>query len=270
MFERLVPVNREQHGHLRIRPSIGFGYSRGFHLASLAMQEFLRASASYPIVFLDDRERDAFRPVALLGVEPGENLYLENDGAWLRGAYIPGILRRYPFALADTERSDEYAVCVDAGSGLLSEEEGLALFNPDGTPADTLENVKRFLGELQQMDALTLQFTAFLVRHNLLRPLNMRVQIAGVPRDISGSYVVNEERLDALNDSVFIEMRALRYLQPLYAHLSSLPQIDRLVRLKESRTQGAAGPVTAVAAATDTAPAAARSRARRSRSSAKS
>lgn len=269
MFERLVPVSREQHGHLRVSPVTGFGYSRRFHLASLAMQEFVRASAFYPIVFLDDREREAFRPVALLGVESGENLFLEPDDAWLRGAYIPGILRRYPFALADTERTDEYAVCVDADCGLLHEQDGLPLFNADGTPTETLENVKRFLGELQQMDALTVQFSAFLVRHNLLRPLNVRVQVAGAARDISGSYVVNEERLDALNDSVFLEMRSLRYLQPLYSHLASLPQIDRLVRLKEARLQGPAlAPAQAASSAPD-APVAARPRARRSRSASK-
>jgi len=271
MFERLVPVSREQHGRLRIKPVTGFGFSRGFHLASLAMQEFVRASAFYPIVFLDDRERDVFRAVALLGVESGENLFLEQDGSWLKGAYIPGILRRYPFALADTETPDEYAVCVDEGAGLLDANEGLELFGQDGSPTDTLENVKRFLGELQQMDALTRQFSAFLSRHNLLRPLNLRVQIAGGARDIAGSYVVNEERLDALNDAAFLEMRSLRYLQPIYSHLSSLPQIDRLVRLKEARA------VPGIEATQATAPAAEtpsvsepRPRARRSRSAQKS
>lgn len=270
MFEQLVAVSREQHGHLRVRPAIGFGFSRNFHLASLAMQEFVRASAFYPIVFLDDRERDAFRPVALLGVESGENLCVEPDGSWLKGAYIPGILRRYPFALADTERSDEYAVCVDAGSGLLDEHEGLPLFGTDGTPTETLENVKRFLGELQQMDALTRQFCAFLSRHNLLRPLNLRVQVAGTARDIAGSYVINEERFDALNDAVFLEMRSLRYLQPVYAHLSSLPQIDRLVRLKEGRLGVAPAPAAAMEATAGAEVAAPRPRARRSRAASKS
>jgi len=234
MFDRLVPVSRDQHINSRIRPVEGFAFARSFHLASLAMQEFVRASAFYPIVFLDDREREAFRPVALLGLESGENLCIEADGAWLRGAYIPGIIRRYPFALANTDQSDEFAVCVDEASGLLNASDGLPLFDASGAPTETLENVKRFLGELQQMDTLTVQFSAFLAKHNLLRPLNLRVRVAGAARDIAGSYVVNEERLDALNDSVFIEMRALRYLQPIYSHLSSLPQIDRLVRLKES------------------------------------
>ena len=241
MFQRLVPVSREQHGSTKIRPIAGFSFARGFHLASLAMQEFVRASAFYPIVFLDDRERDVFRPVALLGLESGENLCIEPDGAWLRGAYIPGIIRRYPFALANTEQTDEFAVCVDEAAGLLDGNEGMPLFDSNGAPTETLENIKRFLGELQQMDTLTVQFSAFLARHNLLRPLNLRVRVAGAARDIAGSYVINEERLEALNDSVFLEMRGLRYLQPVYAHLSSLPQIDRLIQLKESALQSATG-----------------------------
>lgn len=234
MFDRLVPVNRDQHSRLRIRPVSRFAHARSFHLASLAMHEFVRASAFYPIVFLDDRERNAFRPVALLGLDAGENLCVESDGTWLRGAYVPGIIRRYPFALANTAQTGEYAVCVDEGSGLLDEQDGLPLFQEDGQPAETLENVKRFLAELQQMDTLTGQFSAFLARNNLLRPLNLRVRVADKPRDIVGCYVINEERLDSLNDSVFLEMRGLRYLPPIYAHLSSLPQIDRLVQRKEA------------------------------------
>jgi len=246
MFQRLVPVSREQHGSTKVRPIAGFSFARSFHLASLAMQEFVRASAFYPIVFLDDRERDMFRPVALLGLESGENLCIEPEGAWLRGAYIPGIIRRYPFALANTEQTGEFAVCVDEAAGLLDADEGMPLFDPSGAPTETLENIKRFLGELQQMDTLTAQFSTFLARHNLLRPLNLRVRVAGAARDIAGSYVINEERLEAVNDSVFLEMRGLRYLQPVYAHLSSLPQIDRLIQLKESALQNASG--TAVAA----------------------
>lgn len=246
MFQRLVPVSREQHGSTKVRPIAGFSFARSFHLASLAMQEFVRASAFYPIVFLDDRERDMFRPVALLGLESGENLCIEPEGAWLRGAYIPGIIRRYPFALANTEQTGEFAVCVDEAAGLLDANDGMPLFDPSGAPTETLENIKRFLGELQQMDTLTAQFSTFLARHNLLRPLNLRVRVAGAARDIAGSYVINEERLEALNDSVFLEMRGLRYLQPVYAHLSSLPQIDRLIQLKESALQNASG--TAVAA----------------------
>jgi hypothetical protein len=236
MFSNLIPVTRERHGATRVLPIERFDFARRFHVASLMMHEFIRATAFYPIVFIDDRDQGVFKPVALLGLEADENLCIDpQTGAWLPGAYIPAIVRRYPFALAGTANQGEFAVCIDEDSGLLSEQEGLRLFDEQGASTETLDNVKRFLGELQQMDAITSEFCAWLARHNLLKPLNLRVRVGEDTRDIAGSYVINEERLEALSDQSFLELRRLRYIAPIHAHLTSLAQIDRLVRIKEAR-----------------------------------
>jgi hypothetical protein len=248
MLEQIVPVSRERHAHSRIRPLPNFLFARGFHLAAVTMQEFVRASAFYPIVFIDDRQQDGFRPVALLGLDGGENLFVNAvAGEWTKGAYIPGILRRYPFALAATPVGDEFAICVDESSGLIGADDGLPLFDEAGAPTETLENVRRFLSEFQQMEVSTALFCSFLSSNNLLRPLSLRVHVAGASRDISGCYAVNEERLDSVSDALFLEMRAKHYLAPLYAHLSSLPQLERLVRLKEAQ-MSASQPDSAAAA----------------------
>ncbi|MEN9775366.1 MAG: hypothetical protein RL322_2436 [Pseudomonadota bacterium] len=241
MFANLVPVTRERHATQRIRPVERFEFARQFHVASLMMHEFVRATAFYPIVFIEEGDRSAFKPVALLGLEASENLCVDAESAaWLPGAYIPGIIRRYPFALASTAVQGEFAICVDEGANLLSDAEGMPLFNGEGAATETLEHVKRFLGELQQMDTITQAFCDWVVRHDLLKPLNLRVRVGSDTRDIAGSHVINEERLDALSDQTFLEMRRLRYLGPIHAHLTSLAQIDRLVRLKETRA-GIAG-----------------------------
>ena len=65
------------------------------------MHEFARAAAVYPIVFVEDKTKDAFRPVTLLGLDAGENLFVSESGKW-EASYIPAIIRRYPFALANT------------------------------------------------------------------------------------------------------------------------------------------------------------------------
>ncbi len=236
MFSNLVPVTRERHAATRVLPIERFDFARRFHVASLMMHEFIRATAFYPIVFIDDRNQGVFKPVALLGLEADENLCVDAQaGGWLPGAYIPAIVRRYPFALASTATQGEFAVCIDEDSGLLSQDDGLRLFDEQGTATETLDNVKRFLGELQQMDAITSDFCAWLARHNLLKPLNLRVRVGEETRDIAGSYVINEERLEALSDTSFLELRRLRYLAPIHAQLTSLAQIDRLVRVKEAR-----------------------------------
>lgn len=239
MYQKLVPITREQHQQKKIRQIEGFGFASGFHIASIMAHEFARAASIYPIVFLEDKEQDEFRPVVLMGLDAGENLFVNADGKWA-ASYIPAIIRRYPFALARTNEEGRFTVCIDEGSDLISDTDGIALFNEQGEPAEPLENVKRYLGELQQMDAFTREFCHYLTSHNLFTPLNMRVRQADQVKNINGCYVINEERLNALSNERFAEVREKQYLPAIYAHLVSLAQIERLVMLKDDRVTATA------------------------------
>ena len=232
MFKSLAPVNKERHAGKKIKQIEGFGFASDFHIASLMVHEFVRAAGIYPVVFLEDKENDRFRPVALLGLEAGENLFIDDDGKW-QGSYIPAIIRRYPFALAAAGDEGQFTVCIDEDAEIVGDDEGVPLFDENGEPAEALENVKRYLGELQQMDMLTNACCEFLAEHNMFTPLNMRVRQAEQVRNIAGCYVVNEERLNNLSDELFLEMRTRRYLPPIFAHLCSLSQIERLMKLKQ-------------------------------------
>lgn len=67
----------------------------------------------------------------------------------------------------------------------------------------------------------------------MFTPLNMRVRESAGVKDIAGCYVLNEERLNNLSDELFLEIRAKGYLPAVYAHLMSLAQTERLVKLHE-------------------------------------
>jgi hypothetical protein len=238
----------ERHRHKKVRNTTQFDYAAGFHIAYVTVHEFARAAATYPIVFLEDKPNDGFRPVVLLGLHPGENLFLGADGAW-NASYIPAMIRRYPFALSKGTEENRFVVCVDEASTLLSDTEGAPMFDEKGEPTQVIENVKRYLSELQQMDMLTQQFSHFLLSNNLLTPLNMRVNATAQARNITGCYVINEERLNAFSDALFLEVRAKGFLPAMYAHLMSLPQIERLVQLSKAKTGAAAATATAAEAA---------------------
>ena len=53
-------------------------------------------------------------------------------------------------------------------------------------------------------------------------------------RNITGCYVINEERLNNFSDTKFVEIRQKGYLPAIYAHLISLSQIERLASMKKS------------------------------------
>jgi hypothetical protein len=230
MFKKLVPLNKHQHGNKKLKNIKGFSFAKDFHVASIMVHEFGRASAIYPLVFIEDKAHDQFRPVCLLGLEDGKNQFIDEESKW-QASYVPAIIRRYPFALARGLQEDQYTICIDEESEIVNEEEGVALFNEDGSPSDILDNIKRYLGELHQMETVTTDFCKFMTHNNLFAPMNMRVRKNDNVQNITGCYVINEERLNNLSDECFLELRSKRYLPAIYAHMTSLAQIERLMTM---------------------------------------
>jgi hypothetical protein len=233
MFKSIVPITKERHLNKRVKPVDNFDFIKDVHIASIMVHEFSRASSVYPIVFLEDQKEDAFKPVVLTGLEEGTNLFVVDD-KW-DASYIPAIIRRYPFALAKTDEEGRYTICIDEESEFINDDEGELLFNEDGEAGEVIDKVKTYLTELQQMEQFTTEFCAFMSKNNMFTPLNMKVRVGNEVKNISGAYVINEERFNALSDEKFLDLRAKKYTPVIYAHLSSLAQIERLVSLQDDR-----------------------------------
>lgn len=253
MFEKIVPVNKDLHANKRVKEITSFAFASKFHVAYITLQEFTRAASIFPIVFLEDKQKDEFRPVVLLGLKPGVNVFVDGDGKW-QASYIPAVIRRYPFTLTPGGADGQFIVCIDEDSSLVSETEGAALFDVAGTPTQVIDNVKRYLSELQQMEVSTHAFCTFLSKHNMFTPLNLRVRETSGVKDIAGCYVINEERLNNLSDELFLEIKNKRYLPAIYAHLISLAQTERLVKLQEGTAAEPSAGENAPALASETAP----------------
>ena len=233
MFEQLVPVTLEAHRSLKVLPWSNFNFAKGFHMASVMVHEFVRAAAVYPIVFLED-DKTSFKPVVMIGLEAGTNLFVGDDGQW-HASYVPAIIRRYPFALVKHADADQFTVYLDKASNLFNESAGEALFDEQGEPTKVINNVKAYLSELQRMEVFTTAFCGFLKANDLLTPLRMQVVVGDQQQHITGSYVINEERLNNLSDALFLDIKAKGYLPAIYAHLTSLSQIERLAMLQTER-----------------------------------
>jgi hypothetical protein len=230
MFKSIVPITKDRHLKKKLKAVSDFDFVKDVNLASVMVHEFSRAAPIYPIVFVEDKENDQFKPVVLLGLQEGENLFVE-DGKWV-SSYIPAIIRRYPFALAKMNEEGRYTICIDEQSPLVNDEEGQSLFDENGEATSVIDSVKQYLGELQQMEAFTKGFCQYLANNNLFAPLNMKVKLSNEIKNISGAYVVNEERFNSLSDEKFLEMRGKQYIPVVYSHLSSLSQVERLLKLK--------------------------------------
>jgi hypothetical protein len=236
MAQNFVPVTREAHQNKKIKPLKTFEFASEIHMVSVMMHEFLNAASVYPIVFLEDTDNKTFRPMALLGLDPEINLFVDSEGRW-KAPYIPAIIRRYPFALARTSNEDQFTICIDEASNAVNDEEGQPLFNDDGTIGPVMEQIKQYLSGLQQMETITSNFCNTLKDKYMFTPLNMNVREAETVKRLTGAYAVHEEKLNALSDDVFLDFRKNNYLPAIYSHLTSLTQINRLVELRSQKNK---------------------------------
>lgn len=234
MFANLMILNKELHAGRSVVPVSSYAYAANVHVASVAIHEFSKAAALYPLVFIQPAAGEQFSPVALLGLNEGRNLFVNEAGQWTV-SYVPASIRKYPFALVpkDSEGA-EFVVCVDESSGCLSADQGQPLFNSQGEPAPVLEGAIKFLSELQKMDQQTHHFCQLLKEFGLLVPLNVELRSAKGARKVAGAFVVDEVALNNLTSEQAGVLQRHNYLPVVYAHLLSMGQFERLVSLADA------------------------------------
>lgn len=228
MFKSIVPVSSKLHTNVRLQERKDFNFADKLTTTSVMVPEFSKVASLYPIVFVEDKKSDKFQAVALLGLEENKNLFVK-EGKWI-ATYIPSSIRRYPFTLATINKNEPLVICIDEECELLNEKEGHKLFDNNGNSLDYMIKVKKHLTDHHRMSLFTEEFITFLREHNMLMPLNMKVKLKEKSKNIKGVYIINEERLNSLNDFTFLELRNKQYIKAIYKHLSSLYNIEKLVR----------------------------------------
>ncbi|PTT76819.1 peptidase, partial [Pseudomonas sp. HMWF010] len=140
------PLNREQHAKLAlVHNDKPYGFAATGSAVPLTVTEFAPAALSFPVIFAgEDRV-----PLAVMGLNNGENLFVNADGSIDPGVYIPAYIRRYPFVLANDETQDRLIVCIDRGSTLLSESGQTALFDEKGEPTEYTQNCIKFCDDFE-------------------------------------------------------------------------------------------------------------------------
>jgi len=244
IYERPLPLNREKHRDLRIRPRTDkFEFATQIHAVPLVCGEFSAAARDYPIVFAGAATSRCL-PAALLGLLPRDNLFVEPSGRWAEGVHVPAFLRRYPFVVADSAKSDEdFTVCVDEAA-LDEGEDAMRLFEEGGEESPVLKHALGFLADYQGQVRRTQAFVSALVEHELLVEKKIDVRRPdGSSQTLSGFCVVDEKKLQALDEAALASLSATGALGLAYVHLMSLSNTKRLlVRLEARERQQAKSP----------------------------
>lgn len=232
MTNNIVVLNKTTHKNLRVKANKSFKQSMNQHLSLLQAHEFTSAALYYPIAFVKDGDTGQFLTVAMLGLEPDENLFYSDD-IW-SVPYVPASLQGYPFLIAPETQS----VCVDFGSDLINENEGLRLFNDDGSETEHLKKIKELLSTFSRQTPETRNFINFLTEKKLLTNLTLTIEDAtreGGEYQLSGIYAVDNAALNALSNEDFLVLKDKNYLPPIYAHLLSLGCVATMVAKKHAK-----------------------------------
>jgi hypothetical protein len=227
MYERLTPVNRDQHRALRVKASgQHLNFARETNSLLMAVTELPLAALDLPCVFVASGDQHTM--VSVVGLRDKENLYIDAEGRWDPQSYLPAFIRRYPFVLAEQPGSDQLTVCVDEAFDGLNNTDGEALFTDEGKVTPYLQQLQKFLLDFHNDMQRTTLFAKRLNELGLLVERNIDFKLGEQHLNLNGFKVVDEDKLRQLAPEVVQELFASGALGWIHAHLLSLNNVSKL------------------------------------------
>ena len=227
-YNQVVPISKERHGKLRIKPGAGYSYAKDANAVLVTVAEFPFVFREYPIVFIEDGE--PINATAVLGLNKHENQFLNSDGTW-DAAYIPAYVRRYPFitgTLGDDQK--DLTVCIDESAEVLNTSEGEALFDKSGEHTEFLKKSIKFLQDYQGQFMHTTRFSRRMKDLGLLAPMRADYKLKGGEKaSLAGFNVVDRTKLKSLPKDKLVKLLKSDELELIYLHLASLANFQKLV-----------------------------------------
>ena len=224
-YGQLEPLSSSAHGNFKLRPSDTAPFLAKSHAVPLTSDEFIVAQRFYPIVF---SVGDAPVPLALMGLNEGVNVFVDENGRPTKEVYIPAYVRRYPFMLAKLQpESEELSLCFDSSSSIVGDfAEGEALFDGD-KPSQTTNDILKFCEEFELSAQRTNAFMKELADLDLLIDGEVSIQPSDseTPFVYRGFRMVAEDKLRDMRGDTLRKINQNGILPLLVAHLFSLQLI---------------------------------------------
>ena len=239
-YQDLMPLNSRDHAQYKTRTTDKADWLIGQHAVPLTAEEFPQAARYYPIIFSSGENPV---PLALMGLNEGTNVFVDEEGKLAEAIYVPAYVRRYPYMLAKlTPDTDELSLCFDPTSDLIGEDgDGVALFDGD-QPSEGCQGVLEFCKNFEEAGQRTQAFIEELEKHNLLMDGEVAVQQQGLeqPFIYRGFKMVDQEKLREIRGDQLRTWNQSGLLALIFAHLFSL---DLIREIFGRQVQQGKGPV---------------------------
>lgn len=248
MTSPYTPIDSTPHRHHGWKRHRGFGFAQSDAVVPLVLAELANAVGHYPLAFLALPE-GRYQLVALLGLHPGSNLFVDSSGTWL-APYIPSHVRAYPFTLLqiNNEVKSFHMLGFDQRSGLYREapdpqQQEERFFDDQGQPQPFIQQMVSFLGERFKNRHATHKAVTALAAAQLLEPFIFPFdRPEGAPELLADLYRINPSALQTLPGTVLEILRDTQALDIAYGQMLSLPRLAVLHRLSSLQATRAAAP----------------------------
>jgi hypothetical protein len=233
-FKEVLPFDTEKHRDLRLpatRPD--FGFAAQANLLPITLAEVSQVLRHYPIVFIEDGTGLAL--VAVTGLKPGQNNFIDDQGQWRADTYIPSYVRGYPFIAIRPAENAEAILAFDPTAPEFKHQDGQALLDENGQLSDQLKGILAYQTEYRILAERTHAIGRALKEAGVLEEGQLQVQPIGADgqpapaEQINGFLVVSEAKLRELPPDTLKKLSDLDALGLAYAHLFSLVSLPNLM-----------------------------------------
>ncbi|MCG8274953.1 SapC family protein [Stenotrophomonas sp. NLF4-10] len=228
-----VLLNNIDHADLRVITTRGAAWGDDVAAVPTFPGEFRELQAYYPIAF--DRSGDGqVQPLVLLGLRQNQNLYL--DGERWDAPCLPLAIARQPFFIGVAD--GEPMVHIDLDHPRVSRDPALGqpLFLEFGGTTPFLQHMASLLHSLHDGMAGNAGFGQALLRHELLEPFTLDVQLDdGSRHRLGGLHTIAEERLRQLDGDALAELARSGHLEAIHMAMASLSQLRGLIERANRR-----------------------------------
>ncbi len=241
-YSKPEPLSFDLHKTLGVKRMDGpFGFAKQGHAVPLTVTEFTLAAVCGPIIFVGEEKV----PLAVMGLNAGDNMFVQDNGIFEAGVYVPAYIRRYPFVFANDSAAGQMILCIDRAAEFVVEGGEMPFFEANGDPTEYTKNCITFCNDYEAERQRTSSFIQLLkdldlfdTKQATFTPVNPD-GTAAEPQVIAEYFAVSDVKLNALPADKIIELRDNGALNQIYAHLTSLVGWDRLVALAMARANAA-------------------------------
>jgi hypothetical protein len=241
-YRQPEPLSAERHKALGAkRIDKPFAFLSVAHVVPITVNEFGVAAGSYPIIFAGP----AKTPLAVMGARSGDNVFVAANGDVDPEVYLPAFARRYPFVFASDEGNERLVLCIDRAAPMIGEQPDVPLFDGD-QPSQYTQEAMEFCKEFERHRRTTENFVKLMGDLDLfslktVALTNRRPDGQEEQQVIAEYFAIDEEKLGAMSNEQFIQLKDNGALGPAYAHMVSLLQWPKIIQRAMLRAQGAQG-----------------------------